>query len=587
MMKTGKERRRWERQQISEPEIAMVYGQGRTWRKNLPSYEDITYFFVAVINASKGGFLIETEYSFEQGEEIFFLLRDSRKQKWSKYSAGISWVGKGSSGGGQLAGLELKKNRKPGRQSAIKEEALASLVADMDFLMQTGMFECLPANAVWLLLNRLQKVEILSGINIISQGEKGDCLYLVQSGTCQILVLKDDQPHRVAQLGPGEIVGEMAVLTGELRCADVTALSDMQIWRLPKKQMDAIAAKCEDVRLFLTELVTDRLENSPIIADRTVGKYLVKMKIDHGGWGIVYQGFHTQLKMPVAIKMLKHQMAMDTMFKNQFMKEATIIAKLNHRNIVQVHDIEEQYQTIFIIMEYLEGGTVEALLDRLGTLDVTTTLDILKQACAGLEYAHRKGIVHHDVKPANIFVQNDGQVKMLDFGLAFSSGTDHATLKGTIHYAAPEQIRNDEIDFRVDIYTLGLTAYEMLTGRRPHQDDDIGNFINKRLREEIPDPKEERPDIPEALRNFILRACRNNPDERYQTMGEAMKELESLYKKMVPGEGRERESERRMSSLHLFYFEESQTEVNSLLEGMASRANAMGIRYKVSEFKDV
>ena len=144
--------------------------------------------------------------------------------------------------------------------------------------------------------------------------------------------------------------------------------------------------------------------------------------IDQGGFGIVYKGIHKSLNMPVAIKMLKHNIAMDPDFLEIFRNEAKTIAHLNHNNIIRIYDIEEMYKTIFIVTEYLEGCSLRSILKNSSKLSLSKILDITIQVCFGLEHAHKHGIIHQDVNPNNIFIESDGQAKSIDFGLAYPTG---------------------------------------------------------------------------------------------------------------------------------------------------------------------
>ena len=339
-----------------------------------------------------------------------------------------------------------------------------------------------------------------------------------------------------------------------------------------------------DLRMFLTELVTRRLETSCQTADRTIGKYLIKMKLGIGGWAIVYQAVHKALNMPVAIKMLKHQKSMEPSFREKFISEAMIIARLHHRNIVHVHDIEEAYQTIFIVMEYLEGEALNELIEQNGALPFDRTVRILAQVCAGLAYAHDNGVVHQDIKPDNILIQADDRTKILDFGLACSPGCTDLNMLGTIQYAAPEQINGGVIDPRTDIYCLGLTAYEMVTGRLPYPEDDLAELLTMHLEQDIPDPLEAVPDLPEELRRFILKACRRKQEERYQDINAALAELAPLCQRLATGSETQ---EQGMTSLFLFYADEHRGTLNRLLEEFSLKAEQAGMTIKAADFKEV
>jgi serine/threonine protein kinase len=291
--------------------------------------------------------------------------------------------------------------------------------------------------------------------------------------------------------------------------------------------------------------------------------------------------------MPVAIKMLKHDMAVYPDFSDKFRYEAKTIAKLNHENIVKVYDIEELYRTIFIIAEYLEGMPLDYMLEKTPKLPLSKVLDILLQVCNGLSYAHRQGIVHKDIKPANIFVQPNNCVKIVDFGLACQPGAMDCGLEGTIFYASPEAIDGDSVDERSDIYSLGIMAYEMITGQKPFPEDDINKMIKLRLNEDIPDPRSFIPDLPDELCKFIAEATQRDLNARYRSVGHALLDLEALAKEMeVMRKPRLRE-QGKMMSLFLFYQDNHELAVKRLVENVGHELREIGAELRAEEFKDI
>ena len=173
----------------------------------------------------------------------------------------------------------------------------------------------------------------------------------------------------MALLGPGDIVGEMAVVTGENRNSHVDAETEMELWRVSRDDFDKICEEHKELREFLTGVVTNRLEAASITSARTIGKYSLQEIVGSGGHAIVYRGVHSTLDLSVAIKMLKHKLAMDSSFMDQFEREAKIIATLNHVNIVKVYDVERLYCTVFIVMEYIDGVPLDKLFGERGQAD--------------------------------------------------------------------------------------------------------------------------------------------------------------------------------------------------------------------------
>jgi len=426
-----------------------------------------------------------------------------------------------------------------------------------------------------------------AGERLISQGDEGDTLYIIQNGSCVVGVEKHGKEHPIRRLRAGDVVGEMAILTGERRTASVDAETDMSLWTIGRGQFDAICREHPDLRNFLTELITNRFSTEKMTADRTVGKYVINEIIGKGGWSIVYKGIHAGLNMSVAIKMLNHDMAMRPEFTERFKNEAKIIAKLNHENIVKVYDIEEVYRTIFIIMEYLDGVSLRFILEKMPRLPLPRVLDILLQVCAGLSYAHQHSIIHQDIKPDNIFIQPDDRAKIVDFGLACSPGAiEDLGWPGSVFYTSPEQIEENPVSERTDIYSLGITAYEMITGQRPFPEDNVAKVMSFHLNDDTPDPRTLIPDLPEELSNFLIRATRRDPAARYQSISQTLHALKPLAEKMGLESRSQQREQRKMMSLFLFYQDQHQLALNRLVEDFSNELKKIGAVVRAADFKD-
>jgi CRP-like cAMP-binding protein len=433
------------------------------------------------------------------------------------------------------------------------------------------------------LFKSLTYKHIRAGDRFIRQGEPGDSAYIIQRGSCMVIVEKNGEFHPVGHRGEGDIVGVMSLLTGEPRAAHVEAETDMESWVLKKEQFDDISTGDPELLSFLTELVADRFDSKRPIADRTIGKYLATDIIGRGGFSLVYRGEHLGLTMPVAIKMMRHDMAMDADFLANFRNEAITIANLNHENIVRVYDIEERFRTVFIVMEYLEGESLADMLGRLKKIPPSLAVDYLVQICAGLHYAHRQGIIHRDINTRNLFVQHDDRVKILDFGLACPIGTEDFSSLGTVAYMAPEQIESDPLDQRTDIYALGITAYEMLVGERPFPEEDIQKLMEMHRTRDIPDPARKNPDLPQALRSFITKAGRCDLQKRYQDLIQALEEIQPLAS--ISGTERKSLSAEipRQAAIRLSYEDNQQAELKKLMEEFAAKAGRLGVEIKIVE----
>ncbi len=377
-------------------------------------------------------------------------------------------------------------------------------------------------------LKNMRYMQIPAGKRFINQGEAADAAYIIQRGTCQLIVEKDGDLHPVDHRAEGDIVGVAAILTGEPRRAHVEAETDMEVWVLNHDQFEHVSSEQPGLLDFLTELVADRFDSGRPIADRSIGKFVATEIIGRGGFSIIYKGMHLELNKPVAIKMMRHHLAMDPDFLRNFRNEAKTIASLNHENIIKVYDIEERYKTVFLIMQFLAGETLSTKLERLNTIQPAAAVHYLIQICSGLQYAHRRGIIHRDINSSNIIIEPDEHLKILDFGLACPIGTQDFSSLGTLAYMAPEQINGDPMDSRTDIYAVGTTAYEMLVGKRPFDADDPRKLEDMLLHQDIPDPTRSITDLPKDLPHFITKSCRRDPDLRYDNMNQALVDLNRI-----------------------------------------------------------
>ena len=306
-----------------------------------------------------------------------------------------------------------------------------------------------------------------------------------------------------------------------------------------------------------------------------------------GGYSIVYRGLHSGLSMPVAIKMMRHNMAMDPDFLMSFRNEAKTIASLNHDNIIRVYDIEERFRTVFIIEELVDGESLKDLLVRLGNLSPKLAVDYIIQICSGLEYAHHQGILHRDINTSNIFVQRDDKIKILDFGLACPIGTEDFASYGTVAYMAPEQIESDKLDERTDIYALAITAFEMLTGKRPFPENDIRALMQMHLNQDIPDPKKRGANLPDGLREFILKAGRRKPSDRYQSVAQALDDLVKIGGELGLPIKPNASEKLNMASVFLVYRDNQQPALQRLMRTISSHAKEYGIAIKAADIMDL
>lgn len=429
---------------------------------------------------------------------------------------------------------------------------------------------------------------IEKGERFIRQGDEPDHFYLILKGLCAVLLEKDDMVYKIAQLGAGDIVGEMAIFIGERCNAHVDAETDLDVLSMGREQFERLSREYPELRKFLSEVVTRRLSTAKITAERKIGRYIITERINVGGSSIIYKGIHSMLNMPVAIKMLNHEMAMEPDFIEIFRNEAKTIAQLNHPHIVKVYDIEELYRTIFIIMEYLEGTTLKDMLKNIPKLSIAKILDIIMQVCFGLEYAHRHGVIHQDINPNNLFVQSDGQVKIIDFGLACRPGCVDVNFlfPGTLNYISPEQIKGNPIDERTDIYSLGITVYEMIAGRLPFSGDDARTILNWHVQQDIPDTRPIFPDLPDELHTFLMKTIQKEPSARYHTISEILNELVPLAEKSGVQVEPRYCKQSKMIGMFLVYQDEQQLELKRFIEEFNKNISETGAILRITHFDD-
>ena len=260
-------------------------------------------------------------------------------------------------------------------------------------------------------------------------------------------------------------------------------------------------------------------------------RYEIISRIGTGGMADVYKAKDHKLNRFVAVKVLKKEFREDKVFISKFRVEAQSAAGLAHANIVNVYDVGEEAGINYIVMELVEGITLKEYISNKGRLSAREATSIALQISAGLEAAHNNGIIHRDVKPQNIIISTDGKVKVADFGIARAASTNtiNSGAMGSVHYSSPEQARGGYSDEKSDIYSLGITMYEMLTGHVPFDGDTAVAVALRHLQEELRGPKELVPEIPESTNRIVMKCTQKSPDRRYSNMAELIRDLrESL-----------------------------------------------------------
>jgi serine/threonine-protein kinase len=250
-----------------------------------------------------------------------------------------------------------------------------------------------------------------------------------------------------------------------------------------------------------------------------IGNCEILEEIGSGGMATVYRAVQRPLGRTIAIKALKPSIAVDSQFAMRFEREAHFMATLQHENILHVHDFLKQDDSMFIVMEYVRGIDLFDLLERKSQLPADVAAIITLQVARALDYAHFRGIVHRDVKPANIMISRQGEVKLMDFGIARDDSmrdlTETGTGLGTPSYMSPEQILGDKLDFRSDLFSLGIVLYQMLTGQKPFVEDDSFTVMQKIRLDRYVSPRKLNPQVPRQLEHIMARCMEKMPANRY------------------------------------------------------------------------
>jgi serine/threonine protein kinase/tetratricopeptide (TPR) repeat protein len=288
---------------------------------------------------------------------------------------------------------------------------------------------------------------------------------------------------------------------------------------------DQILAATETLRAPVKELTRGTL---------FARRFEVIEELGKGGMGKVYRVFDKKVDEEVALKLIKPEIAAERDVIDRFRSELKMSRKISHRNVSRMYDLGDEEGTYYITMEYVQGEDLRSFIHRSKQLSTGTAISIARQVCDGLDEAHRLGVVHRDLKPSNIMIDQDGNAKIMDFGIARSlSGkgiTGAGVMIGTPEYMSPEQVEGKDIDQRSDIYSLGVILYEMVTGRRPFEGETPLSVAHKQKYEAPLDPRKLNAQVPDDLSRVILRCLEKDKEERYHTSSEIVSDLDKIEK---------------------------------------------------------
>ncbi len=558
-------RRRWIREVLNPPEIGVVYTGNRGFFPDAPVNRQPSMLFVDLLNRSLGGVILRTKWQIDLESEFFLQIHNALEDLWETVTVRVKWANADPHRPGyNIIGVEFcspeEAVRMPEEQRPSRK--IVPLPSDYEFFRAWELFQAIPRDAVCAVLNELTYGHVKAGYRLLKMGTRIDSCHLIQTGTCVVQVEKNGKLQPVGRLHPGDIAGEMAILDDLPLEMHVDAETDLELWSLSRKRFDAICTEHPELRNFLTYLLTRRFEAANHHLRRRLDPYLVTDMIGEGTHSLIFKGVHATLKLPVTIKMLKHELSLEKPFIDPLQKQARLIAGINHPNVVRIYEIQQRYRTLFLISEHLPGEPLKSLLERWKNLPLNRVTGFLVQACRGLVHAHRHGIIHCRLTPGNLVIISGDRLKIVDFmiGLRAEKLADRET--GGMHYRAPEQLEGGAFDHRVDLYALGVIAYEMIAGSKPVSADEL-----RRLPD---DPAFRKAGFPEILKRFVLKTCASDPAGRFDSAQQALNHLQPLADHYGIPSGQPEGEQRKIATISLVFREKDQHALNQSLEAFSS-----------------
>lgn len=403
--------------------------------------------------------------------------------------------------------------------SLFDSPTLRSLAAALTPNEQRGHADSFLAEA-----EKLASIEFYrDGQYLIRQGDPASFLIVIHDGTVAVTMTDEDGNTRTLDhSGPGEMLGEMALVTSQPRTANVIAEGPVVAAKLSAEQFQQLIRNQPKLSHVLTDLIAQRLgeQQHDALTDKRLDRYRIRRRLGRGGMAVVYEATDETTDQRVALKMMSHALVYNEAALQKFQMEADLIERFDHPNIVSMDRRFEAFHTFFIAMEYCVGTSLDEYLYDHGAMGMEEFRIALSQLASALAYAHAEGVVHRDVKPANVMRLSETEFKLMDFGLAeplLSAPQSEGELIGTPRYMSPEQRVGDVVDERTDYFALGAVAYEMLTGEPLFDRAQMEEVMREFDQWKPPDFRKLVPDLP--LANQLNQLLEVDPNKRKVDLG--------------------------------------------------------------------
>jgi serine/threonine protein kinase len=393
-------------------------------------------------------------------------------------------------------------------------------------LSRSGPFSRLPDQVVELVVFCMRERDFAEGDLLMEQGTPGDCMMVLESGKALVHVRdREGESTPLATVGEGAVLGEMALLTSEPRNADVQATNAGQALVLLAEDFHRLVERYPDIAVVLTHLVAERLGQGRKdgLGDKIFFDYRILGRLGLGAMSVVYEAEHVETGHRVALKMMSHRLVYDPVAVERFHREVGIVESLEHANVAKVFGTFPAYGTQFMVQEYCDGPSLDALVERCGALPEDQVRRTLGQLTAALVYVHQHELIHQDLKPANVLTMRDGTVKLVDFGIAQPRSQDPdapavRAVHGTPLYMAPEQFRGGVVGAKTDLYAVGCLVWEMLTGRPLFEADSFGEMVRMKMMAPPPTRDDLGCDVSDELWAFLEGSLRREREKRVVDM---------------------------------------------------------------------